>query len=101
VTVKQQQRQEREQAVVWRSKLVIALRSYHSLSSTLQDVQAQLYTPVAPTLVLERIRLRAAWFCEFFPVPVGTKYLQYATRDINVRLQQLLGVDHKDIKVRH
>jgi hypothetical protein len=85
---------------VWRSKLLVALRSYHSLSSALQDAQSQLYTPVAPTLVLERMRLRGAWFCEFFPVPVKAQYLQYVTRDINVRLQQLLGIDHKDIKVK-
>jgi hypothetical protein len=101
LTVEQQEQHQREQAVVWRSKLLVALRSYHSLSSTLQGAQSQLYTPVAPTLVLERMRLRCAWFCEFFPVPVKAQYLQYATRDINVRLQRLLGVNHKDIKVMY
>jgi hypothetical protein len=95
-----QQQQKSQQAQLWRAKLLTALRSFQSLSSTLQDQQSHMHAAVAPTLALERMRLRAAWFAEFFPVPSNAKYLQYVTRDVNVRLQYLLGLPNKDVSAR-
>eukprot|EP00953_Heterococcus_sp_UTEX-ZZ885_P005911 3663-Heterococcus_DN1.PRE.1 len=48
------------------------------------------YFSAAPTLELERCRLYTTWLGQPYPVPNNTKYLQYPTRDVQVRLQQLL-----------
>jgi hypothetical protein len=92
--------QQQQQSQVWQAKVLTALRSYQSLSTAVQAEETQQYAIVAPTLVLERLRIRAYWFAEIFPVPLNAKYLQYVTRDINVRLQDLVGQPNRDVPFR-
>eukprot|EP00953_Heterococcus_sp_UTEX-ZZ885_P005810 3597-Heterococcus_DN1.PRE.2 len=67
-----------------------ALLAFRPQSLGSQYQQMARYFSAAPTLELERCRLYTTWLGQPYPVPNNTKYLQYPTRDVQVRLQQLL-----------
>jgi hypothetical protein len=83
----------------WCYKLQRALLAFRPQSLGRQYQQMARYFSAAPTLELERCRLYTTWLGQPYPVPNNTKYLQYPTRDVQVRLQQLLGVSQNGIQV--